>query len=168
MTKEIIEKISNPNTPLVISDMAVEEKKSLGDFLLTKGLTSSTFYLRFFQKGFELWEILGIKRCKEQFLAISDIAKLLLSYVEVDVLGNEIGNKGYLYTLAKSDDPGIFYACLKKANNGLCIKFFEFMEEKGMSRNTVIKRFSADDWKPWEQDGIAYLLQTFFGEADKK
>ncbi len=161
MTKKNIEKISNPNTPLAVSDMKVDEKKALGDFLLSKGFTSSTFYLRFFQKGFELWEILGINTCKEQFLAISDVAKLLLGYVEVDVLGNEIGDKGYLYTLAKSDDPGIFYACLKRANNGLCIKFFEFMEERGMSRNTVIKRFSTDDWKPWEQEGITSLLQKF-------
>lgn len=40
------------------------------------------------------------------------------------------------------------------------MKFFAFMEERGMSRTTIIKRFTADDWKPWEQEGIRALLLT--------
>lgn len=161
MTKEIIEKICRKNTPLEVNDISVEEKKNLAEFLADKGFTTSTFYLRFFQKGFDAWEIQGIKDCKNQFLAIPEVGKLLSEYVETDALGNEIGKKGYLAELAKSDEPGVFYTCLKKANNGLCMKFFAFMEERGMSRTTIIKRFTTDDWKPWEQEGIRTLLEAF-------
>ena len=41
------------------------------------------------------------------------------------------------------------------------MKFFSYMEERGMSRTTIIKRFTADDWKPWEQEGIRTLLEAF-------
>lgn len=160
MTKEIIEKVTQNNTPLEVNDISADEKKNLAEFLSAKGFTISTFYLRFFQKGFDAWEILGIKNCKKQFLAIQEVANLLSEYVETDALGNEIGKKGYLTEAAKSEDPGVFYTCLKKASSGLCMKFFAFMEERGMSRTTIIKRFTADDWKPWEQEGIRALLQT--------
>lgn len=161
MTKEIIEKIMQNNTPLEVNDISVEEKKNLAEFLSAKGFTASTFYLRFFQKGFDTWEIQGVNDCKNQFLAIPEVGKLLSKYVETDALGNEIGKKGYLAELAKSDEPGMFYTSLKKVNNGFCMKFFAYMEERGMSRTTIIKRFSSDDWKPWEQEGIKTLLQQF-------
>lgn len=93
-----------------------------------------------------------------QFLAIPEVCNLLSEYVETDAMGNEIGKKGYLVETAKSEESGVFYTCLKKANNGLCMKFFAFMEKRGMSRTTIIKRFTADDWKPWEQEGIKALL----------
>lgn len=158
MTKENVEKITQNNTPLDVNYISAEEKRNLAEFLSDKGFTISTFYLRFFQKGFDAWEIQGIKNCKKQFLAIPEVANLLSEYVETDALGNEIGKKGYLVEAAKSDEPGVFYTCLKKANKGLCMKFFAFMEERGMSRTTIIKRFTADDWKPWEQEGIKALL----------
>lgn len=161
MTKENVEKITQNNTPLDVNDISAEEKRNLAEFLSDKGFTISTFYLRFFQKGFDAWEIQGIKNCKMQFLAIPEVCNLLSEYVETDVLGNEIGKKGYLVEAAKSEEPGVFYTCLKKANNGLCMKFFAFMEERGMSRTTIIKRFTADDWKPWEQEGIRTLLEAF-------
>lgn len=158
MTKENVEKITQNHTPLDVNDISAEEKRNLAEFLSDKGFTISTFYLRFFQKGFDAWEIQGIKNCKKQFLAIPEVANILSEYIETDALGNEIGKKGYLVEAAKSDEPGVFYTCLKKANNGLCMKFFAFMEERGMSRTTIIKRFTADDWKPWEQEGIKALL----------
>lgn len=158
MTKENVEKVTQNNTPLDVNDISADEKKNLAEFLSDKGFTISTFYLRFFQKGFDAWEIQGIKNCKKQFLAIPEVANILFGYVETDALGNEIGKKGYLVEAAQTDEPGVFYTCLKKANNGLCMKFFAFMEERGMSRTTIIKRFTADDWKPWEQEGIKALL----------
>lgn len=161
MTKEIIEKVTQPNNSLDVNDLTSDEKKNLAEFLSAKGFTDSTFYLRFFQKGFDPWEIQGIENCKNQFLGLSDIGKVLLTYVERDALGKEIGDKGYLYTLAKSDKPGVFYACLKQAANGLCMRLYNFMEERGMSRTTIIKRFSSDDWKEWEKVGIKALLEEF-------
>lgn len=162
MTKEIIEKISSPVTSLEVNDISVEEKKNLAEFLLAKGFTSSTFYLRFFQKGFDVWEIEGIDSCKKQFLVIKDATELLKGFTETDALGNEIGKKGYLYDLATGDKtPGVFLTCLKKAGGGLLTRFYAFMKDKGMSLNTTNKRFSADDWKPWEQEGIKTLLLQF-------
>lgn len=158
MTKENVEKVTQNNTPLDVNDISADEKKNLAEFLSDKGFTISTFYLRFFHKGFDAWEIQGIKNCKKQFLAIPEVANLLSEYVDTDALSNEIGKKGYLVEAAQTDEPGVFYTCLKKANNGLCMKFFAFMEERGMSRTTIIKRFTADDWKPWEQEGIKALL----------
>ena len=113
MTKEIIEKVTQQGNSLDVNDLNAEEKKNLAEFLSAKGFTDSTFYLRFFQKGFDTWEILGINKCKSYFLGMPDIGKVLLEYVERDALGKEIGDKGYLYTLAQSDKPGVFYACLK-------------------------------------------------------
>lgn len=41
------------------------------------------------------------------------------------------------------------------------MKLYSFMEERGMSRTTIIKRFSSDDWKEWEKVGIKALLEEF-------
>lgn len=165
MTKEIIEKIAKPNTPLDVSDMTAEDKNALSAYLSDKGISTSTFYLRFFQKGFDGWEIIGINECKKQFLAIPDIAEVLKTYVETDAAGKELGEKGYLYSLAHGEQPGIFYTCLKKANNGLCTKFADYMYDRGMSRTTLIKRFTSDDWKPWEASGIKPLLLAYLAQS---
>lgn len=159
MTKEIVEKITKSYTPLQTDDMSVEDKKSLYMTLAKKGFTLATFYLRFFQKGFSEWEIEGIDECKRQFLNLPEVAKALLDYEESD--RSLPGDKGYFYTLAMSEKPGEFYACLKNANMGLCNRFIEFMGERGMSSGTVIKRFSNDCWKPWEREGVKALLESF-------
>lgn len=170
MTKEIIGKICTPSTPLDVKDISVEEKKLLGEFFLAKGFTNSTFYLRFFQKGFSPWEIIGVEKCKEQFLDMKDVSEVLLSFEDDDdASGDEHGNKGYLYTLAKSPEPGMFYSCLRKAKACLCTKFQSYMLERGMCPGTVIKRFSVGDWKPWEQKGIRALLEEYYeGRKAKK
>lgn len=167
MTKEIIEKICTPSTPLDVKDISAEEKKLLGEFLLAKGFTNSTFYLRFFQKGFSPWEIIGIEKCKEQFLDMKDVSEVLLNFDSDDASGKGNKKKGYLYTLAKSPKPGVFYDCLRKAKNCLCSKFQVYMLEKGMCTNTVIKRFNLGDWKPWEQKGIRAMLEEYLkGKED--
>ena len=159
MTKEFIKKITKSHTPLQTDDMTVEDKKSLYAALEKKGFTLATFYLRFFQKGFSEWEIEGIDECKRQFLLLPEVAKALLDYEESD--RSLPGDKGYFYTLAMSEKPGEFYACLKNANMGLCNRFIEFMGERGMSSGTVIKRFTNDCWKPWEREGVKALLESF-------
>ena len=159
MTKEIVEKITKSYTPLQTDDMSVEDKKSLYVTLAKKGFTLATFYLRFFQKGFSEWEIEGIDECKRQFLLLPEVAKALLDCEESDQ--SLPGDKGYFYTLAMSEKPGEFYACLKNANMGLCNRFIEFMGERGMSSGTVIKRFTNDCWKPWEREGVKAILESF-------
>ena len=161
MTKENIEKITTPLQSLNAKDISVEEKKSLSDFMQAKGFSVATFYLRFFKNGFSVWEIIGINECKKQFLAMPGVAELLLSYAGDEEQGADKGDKGYLYTLAKSDKFGAFYECLRRANTGLCKKFFDFMNERGMSTGTVIKRFTTDNWKEWESNGIKNCLFQF-------
>lgn len=161
MTKEIVEKIANLYTPLQVDDLSVEDKKALYVVLAKKGFTLSTFYLRFFQKGFSKWEIEGINECKRQFLLLPDVSQLLLDYVGEDDPQMVNGDKGYLYTLAQSDEPGLFYSCLKRANAGMCNKFIAYMNERGMSAATVVKRFTVENWKPWEQEGIRSILASY-------
>lgn len=161
MTKEIVEKIANSYTPLQVDDLSVEDKKALYVVLAKKGFTLATFYLRFFQKGFSKWEIEGINECKRQFLLLPDVSQLLLDYVGEDDPQMVNGDKGYLYTLAQSDEPGLFYSCLKRAKAGMCNKFIAYMNERGMSVATVIKRFTVENWKPWEQEGIRSILASY-------
>ena len=162
MTKEIIEKITKLCTPLHTDDLSAEDKKALYAVLEKKGFTLATFYLRFFQKGFSEWEIEGIDECKHQFLLLPDVAQKLLDYVDADNPERVEGDKGYLYTLAQSDEPGVFYSCLKRVNAGMCNKFIAYMSERGMSAATVIKRFTIDKWKPWEREGIRHILHSYY------
>ena len=162
MTKEIVKKITKICTPLRTDDLTAEDKNALYAALEKKGFTLSTFYLRFFQKGFSEWEIEGIDECKRQFLLLPNVAQQLLDFVDNDDLQMEAGDKGYLYILAQSDEPGIFYSCLKRVKAGMCNKFIAFMNERGMSAATVIKRFTTDNWKPWEKEGIRNILNSYY------
>ena len=162
MSKEIVKKITKLCTPLHTDDLSAEDKKALYAVLEKKGFTLATFYLRFFQKGFSEWEIEGIDECKHQFLLVPDVAQKLLDYVDADNPENIEGDKGYLYTLAQSDEPGVFYSCLKRVNAGMCNKFIAYMSERGMSAATVIKRFTIDKWKPWEREGIRHILNSYY------
>lgn len=166
MTKEIVEKITKSYTPLQTDDMSVEDKKSLYMTLEKKGFTLATFYLRFFQKGFSEWEIEGIDECKRQFLLLTDVSQLLLEYVDENDPQMLDGDKGYLYVLAHSNEPGMFYSCLKRVNAGMCNKFIAYMNERGMSAATVIKRFTTDNWKPWEKEGIRNILNSYYNVND--
>ena len=162
MSKEIVKKITKLCTPLHTDDLSAEDKKALYAVLEKKGFTLATFYLRFFQKGFSEWEIEGIDECKHQFLLLPDVAQKLLDYVDADNPERVEGDKGYLYTLAQSDEPGVFYSCLKRVNAGMCNKFIAYMSERGMSAATVIKRFTIDKWKPWEREGIRHILHSYY------
>lgn len=160
MTKEIVEKITKPYASLQIDDMTVDDKRALYVALAKKGFKLSTFYLRFFQNGFSGWEIEGIDECKRQFLLLPDVSHSLLEYVDENAPQMVDGDKGYLYVLAHSNEPGIFYSCLKRVNAGMCNKFIAYMNERGMSVATVIKRFKSENWKPWEREGIKKLLTS--------
>ena len=162
MSKEIVKKITKLCTPLHTDALSAEDKKALYAVLEKKGFTLATFYLRFFQKGFSEWEIEGIDECKHQFLLLPDVAQKLLDYVDADNPDKVEGDKGYLYTLAQSDEPGVFYSCLKRVNAGMCNKFIAYMSERGMSAATVIKRFTIDKWKPWEREGIRHILNSYY------
>ena len=162
MSKEIVKKITKLCTPLHTDELTAEDKKALYAVLEKTGFTRAPFYLPFLQHGLSEWEIEGIDECKHQFLRLPNVAQQLSDYVDEYDPHRLEGDKGYLYILAQSDEPGVFYSCLKRVNAGMCNKFIAFMNERGMSTATVIKRFTTDNWKPWEQEGIRHILNSYY------
>lgn len=154
MKKEIFEKILSKNGVLAKYDLTPEEKAELYSLMERLGMSQSTSYLRFFSKGFDLWEISGITKIKSDYLN-SVKAELVKSEPE-----GRPGDRGYAYVLAlDTDTPGRFYAAIKEAN--LVANFKEYMSGLGMSFNTTWTRFSEDNWKEWELYGIASVIEQF-------
>lgn len=139
MTKENWIKITTPFSSWGIFEISVSEKKILQENLAEKGFSQPTFYLRFFQKGFSEWELSGIKNLKIRFLRLINEQNI------------EAGN-------INTDDT--FYESLGQTK-GLRNMFISFMQERGMSAATVIKRFTLENWRPWEQEGIRAVLEPF-------
>lgn len=156
MTKQIIEKIRTPRTPVDIKDVSAEEKKALLLFLMPNGFSIATFYKRFFQKGFSTWELIGVKECKRQFLASPEVKRKIEDFYYPE----QNAPKDFPLSLA-DEDNGRFYAKLKEQGQGLCKKFVSFMKERGMSERTKHTRFTGDKWKDWEGIGILPLLKVF-------
>lgn len=156
MTKQIIEKIRTPRTPVDIKDVSAEEKKALLLFLMPNGFSIATFYKRFFQKGFSTWELIGVKECKRQFLASPEVKRKIEDFYYPE----QNAPKDFPLSLA-DEDNGRFYAKLKEQGQGLCKKFASFMKERGMSERTTHTRFTGDKWKDWEGIGILSLLKVF-------
>lgn len=156
MTKQIIEKIRTPRTPVDIKDVSAEEKKALLLFLMPNGFSIATFYRRFFQKGFSTWELIGVKECKRQFLASPEVKRKIEDFYYPE----QNASKDFPLSLA-DEDNGHFYAKLKEQGQGLCKKFASFMKERGMSERTTHTRFTGDKWKDWEGIGILPLLKVF-------
>lgn len=133
-TKEIAEKLLSPHTTIAAQDLTADEKKELYDLFGLYGMSLSTAYLRIFDKGFDEWEIQGVDEIKREFIANNDMQHL--SGVEKN-----------------------FYSSLPFMS-GMKGKLVNLMAELGMEhRNTVVKRFDSDDWKPWERYGIRAVLQ---------
>lgn len=156
MTKQIIEKIRTPRTPVDIKDVSAEEKKALLLFLMPNGFSIATFYKRFFQKGFSTWELIGVKECKRQFLASPEVKRKIEDFYYPE----QNAPKDFPLSLA-DEDNGRFYAKLKEQGQGLCKKFASFMKERGMSERTTYTRFTGDKWKDWEGIGVLLLLKVF-------
>lgn len=144
MTKENLIKILNRHGHLKAADMPAEEKKRLYLLMEQYGATQSTTYNRFFDKGFDLWELQGIDQCKSSFISQSPHAAECLQKV----------GSGFYTRL--TDFPGL------KSN------LANYMAERGMGhRNTVRKRFDADDWRQWERKGIWAIIEEFYAENRK-
>lgn len=157
MTKEICKKITSGGT-FSVDDLTPEEKKALTALFVENGMSGSTVYMRFFDKGFDQWELFGVTKLREEFLA-STFASIDGSEDE------EEGSKGYGYvlTLAPDYDDSKFYDIISQLKIGkrLC----DFMAERGMaSQMTVRTRFKANDWKPWELKGVNAILEEFVGK----
>ena len=151
MTKEKFEKILLGDA-FSVEDLTPDEKKVVYEAMQKYGMPQSTAYVRFFDKGFDPWEISGVNKTQKEFL--------LTTFADIDGTGNdEEGSRGYGYvlTLAKNYDDKKFYDICTQLNVGQ--KLCEFMAVRGMkSPVTVRKRFREADWQPWETVGIEAII----------
>lgn len=131
-------------------DLKPKTKTKLYQALKPYGLTQSTFYLRLFDKGFSPWEIYGIKQVKTTFIKTHEREL-------------RAANEG---SIRFKDNDGAFYEALRKTE--LITVFKSYMFELGMSLNTTQARFSKDNWKPWEQKGLKFLVTQFLDRYNEE
>ncbi len=154
MTKQIFEKILSGGV-LLPNDLTADEKKTLNAVMAKYGMPQSTAYVRFFDKGFDQWEILGVSQLRQEFL--------LTSVCTSDGEAEEDGSRGYglVISMASDYDDSQFYDIVTRLKQGkiLC----QFMANRGMaSQTTVRNRFKDNDWKPWELKGIKAIIDEIF------
>ncbi len=148
MTKEVFFKLHAPGGHLEAKDLTADEKKDLYALMVSFGATAALAYNRFFDKGFDRWELQGINQCKADFVA---------EHVEDEELRKTLYAK----------DEG-FYSALPFMS-GLRMKLVEHMAARGMiHRKTVDQRFDADDWKEWERVGVDFIIDKFCDMYAKK
>lgn len=156
MKTSIFYKILQTKRPLGVNDLSPDEKKSLFALMVRNGASAGFAYDRFFQKGFQVWELDGINTIKCGFL--KDHEQELLESVDED------GTKGYAYALSLDDSKGGFWRAIGQVP-GLISEFKNIMHEKGMMSDvTIIKRFNADDWKQYELIGVRQIISDFVKE----
>lgn len=148
MQRDFLEKLDGGGH-LVSGDMSADEKKELYALMIKYGATESTTYNRFFEKGFDEWELRGINRCKAEFISA------------------HIGDDADLCEQLLETGAG-FYEALPFMS-GLRMKLVNFMSGLGMEhRTTIDKRFNADDWKEWERMGIRNIIKEFLQHHGEK
>ncbi len=131
--KEATKKILSPHVVLSPSDLTADEKKEIYALFEEYEMPQSTAYIRLFTKGFDEWELQGINNIKADFCTENNLQ---------DLAGVGEG----------------FYSSLPFMS-GLKVKLVNFVALLGMEhRNTVNKRFDADDWKKWERIGIRSII----------
>lgn len=134
-------------------DLTADEKKQLYELMSGYDMPVSSAYRRFFEKGFDAWELCGVSQIKDEFL--------ITSACDTDCGGNgEEGTRGYGYvqTLSPDYDGAHFYDLVTSLKMG--VRLCDYMAERGMaSQATVRNRFKADDWKAWERMGVANILR---------
>lgn len=158
MTKQIFEKILSGGV-LLPNDLTADEKKVLNAVMAKYGMPQSTSYVRFFDKGFSQWEILGVSTLCKEFL--------LTSVCTSDGETEEEGSRGYGLVISMSSDydDSQFYDIVTRMKMGkmLC----QFMADRGMaSQTTVRNRFKDNDWKPWELKGVKAIIDELFEDDD--
>ena len=132
MTKKIFEKIWKGGV-FNVSDLSPDEKKAVYAAMQKEGMSMSTSYLRFFDKGFAPWEVQGLTHICTSFLDDMDIKPC--------------------------SDMSQFWDCITENQWG--VKFCDYMASKGMrSQATVRNRFKANDWKPWELKGAKAIIDS--------
>lgn len=147
MERHIFSKLESPRGHLEAKDLTADEKRGLYALMGKYGLPESTAYVRFFDKGFDPWELMGVDQCKADFTDSIEDA----------------GLRDALY----NTDNGFYSALLE--GYGYRMRLVNLMAERGMvHRATVEKRFDADDWKEWERRGVRAVINEFCTLYGKK
>ena len=162
MTKEILSKLSRPNTALDVTDMTPEEKRLLYAFFEQHGASQGFTYDRFFKEGFTLWELDCINQIKIDYMEHLHTKEK----VSITLRAFADGSQKFFYTIGGEERSfdilakGDFWRFLGDIQYRK--HFGTWMYERGMrSYNTVSRRFSEDDWRDYEKEGILLLFEDF-------
>lgn len=111
-----------------------EDKKRVQNALVAYGMVPKTAYNRLLRRGYAH----GFAPWEEQgiYRCIEDFTGK---------------------TVADLQPLGTFYARMKGKD-----KFCQFMRERGLGKNTVIKRFRRWNFQPWELLGVNNILERVF------
>lgn len=155
MNNKILNKIF-AGRKLESSEIDVEEKKELYELMLKYGMSKSTAYLRFFDKGFCKWEIIGIINLSNDFLNSITQNKVVGDSTE------QIHETSYsIASFIKDFEGNNFYELISRMKVGT--KLCDSMAKYGMSSQmTVRTRFKENNWKPWELIGIKTIIEDYF------
>lgn len=156
MTKQTFKKILSGGV-LSSKEVSAEDKKVIYDTMKQYGMSESTAYLRFFDKGFRQWELLGVTKLRQEFLLTTPTYKQ--NGENDSEVVEEDGTRGYGYVISLEEgyDDSKFYDLVTNLKMGY--RLCEFMAERGMSSATTTRtRFKANDWKPWELMGINAIV----------
>lgn len=123
-------------TPATSSSFSAREKEELYTLLCARGMTRGTAYNRLFRDGFRAWELRGVDGLIRDYVAEH---RLPLAYLA---------------------NPMKFYV-----NLPVKAPFVRYMKERGMSRFTCSTRFRIFNFKPWEQEGVASILENYLKKA---
>lgn len=139
-------------------DLTPNQKKLLWEIMKRHGASQGFAYDRFFKEGFALWELTGIEPIKRKFLndhfseLFPDQAAEPEASASSDILDTVVATNGEFYrTLGRTFG-------MKKV-------FTDHMGTLGMGSNSVLNKFSSDDWKDYERIGVQAVMQEFETEV---
>lgn len=156
----IIEKLTQPGTYLNSGDLTPNQKKLLWEVMKRHGASQGFAYDRYFKEGFQKWELIGINSIKRQFI-VEHYTELFGD--SVPALSAGVPTSDNIVDVIIQND-GEFYRTLGRVF-GLKKVFTDHMGTLGMGSNSVLNKFSADDWKDYERIGVLAVMQEFEREV---
>lgn len=146
----ISDKLTHLRTHLNCDDLTANQKVLLFELMQNYGATRGFAYDRFFQKGFDEWELQGITPICRDFLT-THIAEIYphMTDSETAPLIEEVAT-----------DSRNFYQTLGRVP-GLKSVFQKHIGVLGMSNAVVFLRFNSDNFRPYERIGIRAIIAEF-------
>ena len=139
MNRKKIEKLLLPKKHIDSADMTSDEKQALYEFLGRYGATNSFAYQRLFKEGFDEWELRGVDAIVKDFCSFHEL--------NIDT-GKDFYSRLPLTTIPR-----------------IKTMFCRELSKLGMKhRNTISRRFDADNWKEYERIGLRQIINQFLSE----